>query len=224
MAGIWVGPPMIQLRRVGGGSSRVKTEPPQIVLLLFLLLLFLTMVNEEVMHMSTQLHVFIGHATENRCQVTWESDSRRLQHPWSPRALTAVSARGLKKWALKSTEDEREKCRKNPSSPTLPRHKHRHKNSVHGIPALRCMVTGTSTTPPVVAQRRAFTLCPRTATSGPPQFSVHLAQTPFSSWTPCSIAEQALHRRLCKQRRTCQHPAPRPTSTSPTPLPQRRTH
>ena len=29
-----------------------------------LLLLFLTVVNEEVMHMSTQLHVFIRHATE----------------------------------------------------------------------------------------------------------------------------------------------------------------
>ena len=57
--------------------------------------------------------------------------------PRSPRAFFAVSARGLKKWALKSTEDERDKCRKmrqkNPSSPP-PRHKHRHRNSVHPNP------------------------------------------------------------------------------------------
>ena len=83
----WVGPPAwgracVNSPEWGGGSSPVKTEPPQIVLLLLLLFLFLFLrrVNEEVMHIATQLHVFIRHATETWCRVTRESDSRRLRH------------------------------------------------------------------------------------------------------------------------------------------------
>ena len=130
----------------------------------------------------------------------------RLRHPQEPSSTSRCECSRAEKWALKSTEDERDKCRKmrqkNPSSPP-PRQKHRHKNSVHGIPARRCMITVTSTTPPVVAQRRACTPCPRTATAGPPQFSAHLDQTPLVQ------LDTLLHR---------------PASTSQTPLPQRRTH
>ena len=54
------------------------------------------------MHMATQLHVFIRHATEAWCRVTRESDSRRLRHPWSPRRRRTLHRRGLEKLALPS--------------------------------------------------------------------------------------------------------------------------
>ena len=77
--------------------------------LLLLSLLFLTMVNEEVMLVSTQLHVFMTHATESRCRVTRESDSWRLRHLPEPSCTHSCECSRAEKWALKSTEDEREK-------------------------------------------------------------------------------------------------------------------
>ena len=56
----WVGPPAWERAcfnspEWGGGSSPVKTEPPQIVLLLLL-----TQIDEPAMPMSTQLNDLIG--------------------------------------------------------------------------------------------------------------------------------------------------------------------
>ena len=65
-------------------------------LLFGLLLLFLRRVNEEVMHIATQLHVFIRHATETWCRVTRESDSRRLRLPPEPSTHSCEQPRARK--------------------------------------------------------------------------------------------------------------------------------
>ena len=111
----WVGPPAwgracFNSPEWGGGSSPVKTEPHQIVLLLLLLLLlFLRRVNEEVMHIATQLHVFIRHATEAWCRVTRESDSRRLRHPPEPSSTHSCERSKARKTGAQLRAEEREK-------------------------------------------------------------------------------------------------------------------
>ena len=70
--------------------------------LVVVLLLFLRRVNEEVMHIATQLHVFIRHAAETWCQLTWESDSRRLRHPLEPSTTKNSSSSRAEKLALNS--------------------------------------------------------------------------------------------------------------------------
>ena len=94
----WVGPPAwvracFNSTEWGGGSSPVKTEPPQIVLLL----LFLTQVNEDAMCLSTQRYGLMG---------------------MSPRWQRTLRHRGLRKLALNSGTTRRsaknaEKPRKN---------------------------------------------------------------------------------------------------------------
>ena len=64
------------------------------------LLLFSTQVDEEFMQMSTQLHVFIRHATENWCRVTRESDSRRLRHSPEPSSTHRCECSRAEKWPL----------------------------------------------------------------------------------------------------------------------------
>ena len=101
----WVGPPA--WRRTcfnspewGGGSSPVKTEPPQIVLLLLLSCICL--------HNST---------CSSDVQLKTGAESPRSQTPGdsgpprSPRALTGVSARGLKNGRSTSMRTECEKGR-----------------------------------------------------------------------------------------------------------------
>ena len=56
------------------------------------------MVNEEVMHMSAQLHVFIRHATEDWCRITHESDSQRLQHLPEPSSTHRCECSRAPKW------------------------------------------------------------------------------------------------------------------------------
>ena len=72
-----------------------------------LLLLFLRRVNEEVMHIATQLHVFIRHAAETRCQVTWESDSRRLRHPLEPSTTKNSSSSRAEKTGAQLQDNRR---------------------------------------------------------------------------------------------------------------------
>ena len=118
-----------------------------------LLVVVLDASNQQDVHVDNT-GAFTMQETENRCRVTRESPPR------SPRALTTASARGLKMGAQVHGKRARKrplKGKKKQSSP-LPRHKHRHKNSVHGIPARCCMIIGMSINPPVVAQRRACSL------------------------------------------------------------------
>ena len=79
----WVGPPAweracFESPEWGGGSSPVKTEPPQIVLLLLLWLLwfFLTQIDETAMLMSTPLYDLIGIPVPSHLRV----NSRGLRH------------------------------------------------------------------------------------------------------------------------------------------------
>ena len=94
----WVGPPAWERACFNSqewkGSSPVKTEPLQILLLLFSDTAF----NNAFISTSSEHEL-----AQTLCQVTWESDSRRLQHPpQSPRELTVVSAQKLEELALNS--------------------------------------------------------------------------------------------------------------------------
>ena len=154
--------------------------------------------------MSTQLHVFIRHATENpvpshlgvRLPATPGPPD-----PSDPSSTHSCECSRAEKWALKSTDDERETCKMRQK--TDHHRPHHAKNT---------------------AIKTAFTESRHVAawSQGRPQphlslhndghlhlvqelqlrdlhsFSVHLDKTLLSSWTPCSIAQQALHRRPLK--------------------------
>ena len=88
-------------------------------LVLLLLWLFLRRVNEEVMHIATQLHVFIRHATETWCRVTWESDSRRLRHHLEPSSTHSCERSKARKTGAQLRDNRRSakndaKCVKKP--------------------------------------------------------------------------------------------------------------
>ena len=85
------------------------------VVVVLLVWLLSTQVNEEVMHMSTQLHVFIRHATQNWCRVTRDSDSRRLRHSPDPSSTHRCECSRAEKWALNVHADG---ARKIGSKPT----------------------------------------------------------------------------------------------------------
>ena len=80
----WVGPPdwvraCFNSPEWGGGSSPVKTEPPQIVMLLLVvgcwLLVLLFSFRQDVF-----VHKRLGLIVQYRYRVTWEYNSRRLRH------------------------------------------------------------------------------------------------------------------------------------------------
>ena len=73
-----------------------------------------------------ELWVLIGTTESNdKTPDTWEYNSRRQRHSQSPRALTGVSARGLKnEHSLTSSRTECEKCVKTPKNPSPASNRH----------------------------------------------------------------------------------------------------
>ena len=99
----WVGPPAWETAcfnspEWGGGSSPVKTEPPQIVLLL----LFSTR--------HSTMRLYQQHRSSNwqtRCRVTWESESRRLRHPLEPSSTHSCERSNARKTGAQLRDNRR---------------------------------------------------------------------------------------------------------------------
>ena len=98
------------------------------------------------MHTSTQLHVFIGHATEDWCRVTRESDSWRLRHPPEPSSTHRCERSKARKMGAQRPRGRSVKNRLNTAINPSSRHEHRKKIAVSARLDPGRAQTGISTT------------------------------------------------------------------------------